>query len=124
MKTLVGRVGSGKGDFAQWIAKLGDHYERKTGMRLFPGTLNVHLEKEYRLPSECTRLEGAEYGGNVSVNLVPCTILGRRAFILRTDANEEGKGAHPRQVVEIATDIKLRDAFHLVDGSVVVIEVG
>lgn len=121
---LVGKVGSGKGDFAQWIAKLGDHYARKTGMRLFPGTLNVHLDQEFCLPRERIRLEGSEYGGRVSVNLVPCTIFGRRAFILRTDANEEGKGDHPRHVVEIATDIKLRDVFRLEDGSTVTIEVG
>ena len=123
MKKLVGKVGSGKGDFAHWIAKLGDHYERKTGMRLFPGTLNVHLEEEYRLPAQRIRLEAAEYGGRVSVNLVPCMVFGRRAFILRTDANEDERGDHPRQVVEIATDIKLRDAYGLVDGSVVAIEV-
>ncbi|MFI5357747.1 MAG: DUF120 domain-containing protein [Opitutales bacterium] len=123
MKKLIGKVGSGKGDFAQWIAKFGDIYERKTGMRLFPGTLNVHLKEEYRLPSQCLRLEGAEYGGSVSVNLVPCAIFKRRAFILRTDANEAGRGDHPRHVIEIATDIKLRDAFNLIDGSEVAIEI-
>jgi len=81
MKTLNGRVGSGKGDFAQWIAKLGDHYERKTGLRLFPGTLNVHLDEEYRVPTECIRLEGAEYGGNVSVIWCPVWSLGgERSF--------------------------------------------
>jgi len=120
---LTGKVGSGKGDFAQWIAKLENHYERKTGMRLFPGTLNVHLDQEYRLPAKRIRLEGSEYGGNVSVNLVPCTLFGRRAFILRTDANEEARGDHPRSVVEIATDIKLRDKYRLVDGSIVTVEV-
>jgi riboflavin kinase len=123
MKKLIGHVGSGKGDFAQWIAKLGDHYEKKTGLLLFPGTLNVHLEEEYRLPEQRIRLEGREYGGNVGINLVPCTVFGRRAFILRTDANEEGRGDHPRHVVEVATDIKLRDAHGLVDGSPVEIEV-
>jgi len=123
MKTLVGKVGSGKGDFAQWIEKLGDHYERKTGMRLFPGTLNVHLEEDYRLPTQRFRLEADEYGGWVSVSLVPCRVFGRRAFILRTDANEAGNGDHPLSVVEIATDIKLREAYGLVDGSIVEIEI-
>lgn len=122
MTKLVGKVGSGRGDFAQWIAQLGDHYERKTGLRLFPGTLNVHLATDYHVPPGCLRLEAAEYGGRVSVNFVPCTVFGRRAFILRTDANEAGQGDHPHSVVEIATDLKLRDAFHLVDGSEVVIE--
>lgn len=57
------------------------------------------------------------------MNIVPCRIFGRKAFILRTDANERGHGDHTRRVVEIATDIKLRDAFNLVDGSEVAIEV-
>jgi riboflavin kinase len=68
------------------------------------------------------RLEGCEYGGSVSVNIVPCSILGKDAFILRTDANEEDRGHHPRTIVEVATDVKLRDQFHLKDGDVVVIE--
>ena len=123
MRKLVGQVTSGQGDFAQWIEKLGDHNLRKTGLRLFPGTLNVRLDHPYRLPANPLRLEAAEYGGTVSVSLVPCRIFGRRAFILRTDGNEQGGGDHPHEIVEIATDIKLRDAFGLADGDVAEIEV-
>jgi len=47
---LVGIVRSGIGDLGQWIAKLADRYENKTGMRLFPGTLNIHLKEEYKVP--------------------------------------------------------------------------
>jgi len=110
------------GNFSSWIAKLQDHYYRKTGLRLFPGTLNVQLETAYSLPANVLRLEGHEYGGSVSVSLVPCSIFGRSAFILRTDANEEGRGHHPRTIVEVATDVKLRDHFHLADGDIVEIE--
>jgi len=116
---LRGKVVSGMGNFSYWIEKLHDHYQRKTGMDLFPGTLNVQLDHPYTLPGEVTRLEGEEYGGTVSVNIVPCSILGRSAFILRTDANEQGRGHHPRTVVEVATDVKLRDHFHLSDGDIV-----
>jgi riboflavin kinase, archaea type len=119
---LRGRVVSGMGNFSYWIEKLEEHYRRKTGMRLFPGTLNVELAEPYSLPERVIRLEGAEYGGRVSVNMVPCSIFGRRAFILRTDANEAGEGHHPRTIVEIATDVKLRDHFHLRDGDFVEIE--
>jgi riboflavin kinase, archaea type len=38
---------------------------------------------------------------------VPCSILGKRAFILRTDTNEEGRGHHPKTIVEVATDVAL-----------------
>ena len=44
---LLGKVCSGKGDFAQWIGRLSDHYKRKTGLVLLPGTLNVRLEDPY-----------------------------------------------------------------------------
>ncbi|WP_348266952.1 DUF120 domain-containing protein [Edaphobacter paludis] len=117
-KTLVlrGRVVSGVGSFSFWIGQLQDHYERKTGMRLYPGTLNLQLESEYSLPAKVIRLEASEYGGRVSVSIVPCSIQGRKAFLLRTDANENGTGDHPKTIIEIATDVRLRDLFRLQDG--------
>jgi riboflavin kinase, archaea type len=123
MKILRGKVESGIGDFGWWIEKLEAHYERKTGMKLYPGTLNIRLGEPYTVPAGCIRLEASEYGGSMSVNIMPCSILGRRAFILRTDSNESGEGRHPRTVVEIASDVKLRDEYHLVDGDEVSIEV-
>jgi riboflavin kinase len=119
---LRGRVVSGMGNFSYWIDKLQDHYFRKTGMRFFPGTLNVELAQPYTLPEKIIRLEGEEYGGAVAVSIVPCSIFGMGAFILRTDANEQGRGHHPRTIVEIATDLKLRDHFHLNDGDMIEIE--
>lgn len=123
MSRLRGRVISGMGNFSYWIDRLQEHYLRKTGMRLFPGTLNVELAEPYALPKDVMRLEANEYGGTVSVNLVACSIFGRRGFILRTDANEKEEKHHPRTIVEVATDIKLRDYFHLNDGDIVEIEV-
>ncbi len=113
---LRGQVVSGVGSFAYWIKQLQDHYERKTGMILYPGTLNLRLDSEYSLPGKVIRLEAAEYGGRVSVSIVPCSIKGRKAFLLRTDANEQGRGVHPKTIVEIATDVKLRDLYQLQDG--------
>ena len=124
MATLKGQVVSGMGNFSYWIEKLQEHYCGKTGMTLFPGTLNVKLDEPYTLPERVIRLEGHEYGGTVSVSIIPCTILGKEAFLLRTDANEKGTGHHPKTIVEIATDVKLRDHFHLNDGDHVTIEVG
>jgi riboflavin kinase len=122
MPILRGKLVSGLGDFGYWIDRLGDHYERKTGMRLYPGTLNVELEEVYSLPPHPMRLEAHEYGGRVSVNIVPCRIFGRPAFLLRTDQNENGTGHHPRNLIEIATDIRLRDAYSLKDGDPVEVE--
>jgi riboflavin kinase, archaea type len=110
---LRGQVVSGVGSFAYWIAQLQEHYKRKTGMILYPGTLNLRLDSEYSLPSNVIRLEGSEYGGRVSVNMVPCSVRGRKAFLLRTDANEHGQGDHPKTIVEIAADVRLRDLYQL-----------
>lgn len=124
MKQLLrGRVRSGRGDFGFWLTKLKEHYRSKTGMSLFPGTLNVELSKPFSLPTKRSRLEGHEYGGTVSVNIVPCRILGLAAFILRTDANELGAGDHPRTIVEVATNANLRKTFGLQDGDFVEVEV-
>jgi riboflavin kinase, archaea type len=123
MRTLIGQVFSGRGDFAHWIAKLQEHYSRKTGMNLFPGTLNIQLDEPFTLPQPVLRLEASEYGGSVSVNIVPCRFFGRPAFILRTDANDQGRGDHPNTVVEIASDIKLRDAHSIQDGDKVSVEI-
>ena len=120
---LYGVVETGLGDFGKWISVLQAQYERKTGMHLYPGTLNVRLPNESRLPEDCCRLEAAEYGGTVSVNIVPCTIFGRHAVILRTDRNNTGEGTHPRNIVEIASDIRLRDRYNLKDGDPVSIEI-
>lgn len=92
-------------------------------MRLYPGTLNVDLPSEYSLPADVMRLEAHEYGGRVSVSIVPCRIFDRQAFILRTDENERGTGHHPRNIVEIATDVRLRDLYGLRDGDWVEIEI-
>jgi riboflavin kinase, archaea type len=119
---LRGCVVSGMGNFSYWIEKLQHHYERKTGMRFYPGTLNVRLDEPYSLPERVIRLDASEYGGTVSVNMVPCIIRGRPAFLLRTDANEEQRGHHPKTIVEIACDVRLRDVFKLKDGDVVEIE--
>lgn len=123
MPVLRGAVASGMGNFGIWIERLRDFYFQKTGMYLYPGTLNIVLQTEYALPAQRIRLEKEEYGGRVSVNLVPCQIFGRRAFLLRTDANEQGEGHHPRNVIEIACDVKLREAYGLSDGSIVEVEV-
>ena len=76
MSILRGKLVSGMENFSYWIEKLHQHYFRKIGMKLFPGALNVQLDEPYALPDPTIRLEGEEYGGSVSVNIVPYSILG------------------------------------------------
>ena len=122
MYRILGKVARGRGDFGFWIERLSHFYEQKTGMRLYPGTLNIELPFPYSLPNHVIRLEAEEYGGRVSVSIVPCRIFDRQAFVLRTDENDRGSGHHPRNIIEIACDIRLREAYNLQDGTWVAVE--
>ncbi|MGA9997157.1 MAG: DUF120 domain-containing protein [Pyrinomonadaceae bacterium] len=121
MRVLKGKVVTGVGNFSYWIEKLQDHYRNKTGMELFPGTLNIELDAPFELPRERTRLEAEEYGGTVSVSIVPCKVFGRAAVILRTDkADSEPQS---RKIIEVACEVKLREQHQLRDGDVIEVEV-
>ena len=55
---IRGKVVSGRADFGLWIEQLSSFYEQKTGMRLYPGTLNAELPSPYSLPRDVIRLAG------------------------------------------------------------------
>ena len=93
------------------------------GLELYPGTLNLQLEQPYVLPDTALRLENEEYGGTVSMSLQPCHVFGRPAFLLRTDRNAAGDGPHPLTIIEVATDVRLREAYGLADGDWVEVEI-
>ena len=105
------------------ISGLLDAYERKTGMRFYPGSLNVELDEEFSVPANSRRLEKEDYGGTVSSYIVPCKVFDKKAFILRTERNESGLGVHSKRIIEVASDVRLRDAFKLQDGDNVEISI-
>jgi riboflavin kinase len=121
MRILKGKLVTGVGNFSFWIEKLQDHYRNKTGIKLFPGTLNIELAEPFDLPRERARLEAEEYGGTVSVSIVPCKVFGRAAVILRTDkADQETES---RKIIEVACEVKLREHYQLQDGDLIEVEV-
>ncbi len=121
MRVLKRKVVTGVGSFSFWIEKLQDHYRNKTGMWLFPGTLNIQLDEPFDLPRERGRLEAEEYGGTVGKSIVPCTVLGQAAVILQTDkADSEPQS---RKTIEVACEVKLREQHQPRDGDVVEVEV-
>ena len=116
---LRGWVTGGTGGHAHWMTTHADLYEAKTGVRLYPGSLNVVLDHPWHVHSHGIRLEPPEYG--VGLSIVPCTVQGLEAFILRTDKNDRGEGDHPPLVLEVAATVRLRDALDLQDGDEVAI---
>ncbi len=120
---LVGKITTGLGDCSQWLEKYAAAYTDITGIDYFPGTLNVELPEDFDMPADSDRLESSQYEGEVSVSILPCRIFDRAASILRTDANQNGTGTHPRTIIEIATDVELRDEYYLQDGDEVTITI-
>jgi len=121
---LTGKVRSGVGNFSYWMARLEPFYTARTGVKLFPGTLNIELDQPFDLPEKAViRLEKEEYGGMVSVSILPCRFFDRHAFILRTDNNAANQGPHPTTIIEVACEVKLRDTFNLHDGDIVSVDI-
>jgi CTP-dependent riboflavin kinase len=56
------------------------------------------------------------------VSIVPCKIVGRKAFIPRPDTDTRKHGHPPETILEIATDVNLRDTYKLKDGDIVEVE--
>jgi CTP-dependent riboflavin kinase len=122
---LKGIVVSGLGTFSYRIDSIPGllaEYSEKTGMRFYPGTLNIELLSKFSSPKGGSRTEMGDFSGTVSANLLPCKINGIMAFILRTSKGEQKKGSK-KTVIEIASDVGLRNRLGIKDGDVVEIQV-
>ena len=96
------------------MTEYADVYERKTGVRLHPGSLNVVLDEPWVVGRAPIRLEPPEYG--VAMSIVPCEIGGVHGFIIRSDRNDAGDGDHAPNVIEVAAAVHLRTALGVSDG--------
>ena len=122
MTHFTGIVRAGLGDCAQYIERFSETYREATGADLFPGTLNVELECEWRSPGWAWRVDLRPHGGAVVALITPCSLAGNPAFVIRTLANEGGWGDHPRTIVEIAAAEHLRSRHGLADGDEVALD--
>ena len=116
LRPVHGLVRSGVGSFARWMRLLAGEYRRLTGVDLVPGTLNVELPAPWRSPPDARVLPPDPERGTVEVLVTPCRIEGRPGYVLRTRASEDGRGDHPRSIVEVASTTHLRTALGLADG--------
>ena len=126
---LRGRVQSGKGDAARWLAAFNDAYVRKTGMPVFPGSLNVALDIPFdwsarNLRDRIILFLGEEFGGERDILMLPCKLpsLGSQRAFLWTTTNTVTESAR-RPIVEIIASVGLRDVYGLQDGDLVEVEI-
>jgi len=126
---LAGKVQIGLGNASYWLKLFNAAYSEKLGMRVFPGSLNIALDHvfnwfEARYEAHRIWFGQEEYGGERDILLLPCKLvsLDRRRAFLWTPTTAARDRPDP-WVVEVVSDVNLRDWFGLKDGDVVEIRV-
>ena len=124
---LVGTVEAGTQNASIWLTRFNAAYERKLGMPVFPGSLNLRLRHAFdwtdpRYEPALIRFDRSEYGGERDILFLPCrleTLENRPAFLWTTTTPRD----EPAQsLVEIVADIPLRATFGLRDGDFLTVE--
>ena len=121
---LRGRVQAGKGDASRWLSLFNAAYCRKLSHPIYPGSLNlaldhdfIWLEPAYQAHIVCFGRE--EYGGERDILLLPCVLSvpdQRRAWLWTTTTAARGRA--DRWVIELLSDVRLRAAHALEEGSI------
>ena len=105
---VKGRVTDGVGDFRVRMTRYPDVFERATGERLFPGTLNVDIGTPLRV-REDFRVRGADIGEpGQDLIFERCVIAGHKAYRIRPFQLKGGGGGHGDHILEIASALELR----------------
>lgn len=120
---LIGRLKSGLGEASFWMKKAEQAFEKKIGYKLFNGTLNIELTEEYILDRDINVVHKEEYRGTQEVYIKKCSVLGHKAYILRTDKNSRPNGDHPLNLIEIVSDVNFREKYNLKDNDIIQIEI-
>jgi len=119
---LRGEVISGIGTAKMWVSKIEEIFHRETKMKVFHGTLNIKLEKDYVIQPDWI-IKPEEFGGTENVLVKKCKILNNEAYIVRAEKNQKGQGDHNLKIIEIVSDINYREQYKLKDMDKVEIEI-
>lgn len=126
---LTRKVQAGLGDASRWLNLFNVAYSKKLGISVFPGSLNSALDHVFdwfdaRYEARRIWFSREEYGGERDILLLPCELVNldhRRAFLWTPTT--AARNRRDPWVVEVVSDVNLRDHFSLQDGDVVEIRV-
>lgn len=104
------------GEASYWMEKAEEALYKKTGKKMFHGTLNVELKRDYIFEGNIDIMHKEEYGGTQEIYIKKCKVLGHDSYILRTDKNMSKGGSHPLNLLEIISEINFRKKYNLKDG--------
>ena len=126
---LAGKVQAGFGDASRWLKLLNAAYSEKLGIFVFPGSLNIALDHVFnwfdaRYETHRIWFGREEYGGERDILLLPCELVSldhRKAFLWTPTT--AARDRRDPWVVEIVSDVNLRNHFGLQDGDMVEIRI-
>lgn len=105
---VTGRLVDGIGDFRKRMTTYADVFTRVVGHELFPGTLNVEIER-LLVVREDFRILGRDIDEpEQDLIFERCQILGRAAYRIRPYQVLTGGGGHGDHILEIASREELR----------------
>ena len=82
----------------------------------------MEIKEPYKIEKPNFVIHKEEYGGTEQVLFQKCAINACIAYVVRSAKNEEERGEHPLTILEILSDIKLREKFALKDGDKITID--
>jgi len=126
---LTGKVQAGFGKASHWLNLFNVAYSEKLGISVFPGSLNIALDQVFdwfdaRYEAHRIWFGREEYCGERDILLLPCELVSldhRRAFLWTPTT--AARDRRDPWIVEVVSDLNLRNQFGLQDGDVVEIRV-
>lgn len=111
---LKGKIISGMGIAKMWVGKIEKVFNEKTKIKLFHGTLNIKLNEDYIVKPDFIIIP-QEFGGTENLLVQQCRILNEKAYIVRAEKNQIGKGDYDLKVIEIVSNINFREKYGIKD---------
>jgi riboflavin kinase len=121
---LTGTVFSGKGEGAGFVnlSWANKQIEEKLGSKPYPGTLNIKLTGSgIKMKQALVKTEGAKIlpaSGYCRGRIFDASIMNVKCAVVIPEVP-----GYPEDVVEVVSTTNLREKLHLVDGSLVKVEV-
>lgn len=119
---LRGSVMKGLGRAKAFVTMMQKAFYKKNKINLYPGTLNIKLEKSYNLDADYL-IKPEEYGGSFNVQVQKCKVFENTAYIVRSEKNTKDDGDYKQDIIEIVSDINFREKYNLKDGDEIEIEI-
>ncbi len=121
MTIIKGKIISGSGVGAKIILDYLEIFKKELKMNIFPGTLNLQLEKDFEMLTEAEYIEGftkpdcTKRGG---VYFLKVKIKNIPVFIIRPVLTK-----HPKNIIELIAPINIRKQYGLKDGDILEVSV-